>query len=75
MSRDELLKLVKGIVTMTEEETGRKYTEKEIDRTVQIFSRNIVSALGSDLIFYPDDCGLPANPTIEEIVDRALQTD
>lgn len=75
MTKNELLKLVRGILTLTNEDTGEMYSESEIDRMVELFTKSIVSKKGSDLLFYPSLCGLSSDATVEEIVDRALQED
>lgn len=73
MSGEELIKLVKIISNAGfDVDTGKKYNEKEIDRLVEIFEENIPHPGGSDLIFYPDLCGLPNDASPEEIVDAAL---
>lgn len=73
MSREELIKLVKIIMDGgKDEKTGIKYTESEVNKLVRLFEKNIPNKNGSDLIFYPDICGLGENPTAEEIVEAAL---
>lgn len=73
MSKEDLLKLLKIITNAGyDEETGKKYSEKEIDRLVEIFEENIPHPGGSDLIFYPELCGLKIDASPEEIVECAL---
>jgi hypothetical protein len=53
-------------------------TEAEINAAVQLFKANCLHPRGSDLIFWPH--GFPhkphlADPTTEEIVDKAMSTD
>lgn len=73
MSREELLKLVRIISNAgLDEETGKKYNEKEIDRLVEIFEENIPHPGGSDLLFYPELCGLPNDVSPEKMLDVAL---
>ena len=73
MSREELVDLVKEIMTIREKGTGRKLSEKEHHSKVVQFQENIDHPGGSDLIYYPDMVGLPENATAEEIVDLALK--
>lgn len=73
MNREELLNLVKIIMAAGEDEnTGKRYTESEVDKLVVLFEKSIPNKNGSDLIFYPDLCGLPEEATAEEIVEAAL---
>lgn len=73
MSREELINLVKIIMADGEDEnTGKRYTESEIDKLVVLFEKSIPNKNGSDLIFYPNLCGLSEDPTAEEIVEAAL---
>jgi len=73
MSKEELLKLVKIISNAgLDEDTGKKYSEKEIDRLVEVFEENISHPGGADLIFYPELCGLSNDVSPEEIVCVAL---
>lgn len=73
MSREELIQILNIIMSGgSEEKNDRKYSEVEIDRLVRIFEESIPCPYGSDLIFYPDLCGLSDKATSEEIVDFAL---
>jgi len=73
MSREELINLVKIIMAGGEDEnTGKSYTESELDKLVVLFEKRIPNKNGSDLIFYPNLCGLSGDPTAEEIVEAAL---
>lgn len=73
MSREELIRLVEIIMAGgKDEQTGKKYTEAELHKLVKLFVETIPNKNGSDLIFYPDDCGLSEDPTAEEIVEAAL---
>ena len=73
LKKDELIELVKIIMNAGEDErTGKEYTEDEVNRMIEIFEMNIASPHGSDLIFYPDICGLRREATAEEIVDAGL---
>lgn len=74
LSQEDLIRLVRIIMNAGEdEETGKEYTEDEIDRMIEIFEDNIISAHGSDLIFYPESCGLSEDATAEDIVMAALR--
>lgn len=73
LNREELIKLVNIIMNGGEDEsTGKEYSEDEIDRMIEVFEESIKSSYGSDLIFYPDSCGLSAEATAEEIVNAGL---
>ena len=73
LNREELIKLVKIIMNGGEDEfTGKEYSEDEIDRMIEVFEESIKSPYGSDLIFYPDSCGLSPEATAEEIVNAGL---
>lgn len=73
MSREELINLVKIIMAGGEDEnTGKSYTESELDKLIVLFEKSIPNKNGSDLIFYPNLCGLSGDPTAEEIVEAAL---
>lgn len=73
LSREELVDLVETIVTMYDKNTKKKLTEKEHVALVVKFKKSIRHPGGSDLIFYPELVGLPPNPTINEIVELAMQ--
>lgn len=73
LSREELIDLVKIIINVgVDSRTGKEYTDSEVNKMVQIFESNILSPDGSDLIFYPDLCGLKIDASAEEIVDAGL---
>lgn len=73
LSREELIDLVNIIMNSgVDSKTGKEYTDSEVIRMVQIFESNITSPDGSDLIFYPDLCGLNIDASAEEIVDAGL---
>ncbi|OFS24187.1 bacteriocin immunity protein [Clostridium sp. HMSC19A10] len=73
LSREELIDLVNIIMNSgVDSKTGKEYTDSEVIRMVQIFESNITSPDGSDLIFYPDLCGLKIDASAEEIVDAGL---
>lgn len=73
LSRNDLINLVRIIMNAGEDEkTGKEYTEDEVNRMIEIFEFNIKSPQGSDLIFYPNMCGLNREATAEEIVDAGL---
>lgn len=73
LSRAELVDLVETIISVQDKKTGRQLTEEEHDKLVEKFKKEINHPGGSDLIYYPELVGLPAEPTIEEIVDLAMK--
>ena len=73
LSREELSDLVKSIMTVRDIKTGVRLSEKEHHSLVMKFEENINHPGGTDLIYYPELVGLPAEPTAEEIVDLAMK--
>lgn len=73
LSREELVDLVKEIMTVRDKETGRRLTEEEHHALVTKFVRGINHPGGTDLIYYPELVGLPPEPTADEIVDLAIK--
>ncbi len=73
MERDDLVNLVKEIISVTENGTNRVFTEEEHHALVLKFKKNINHPGGSDLIYYPELVGLPPEPTVDEIVDLAIK--
>lgn len=73
MERDDLVNLVKEIISVTENCTNRVFTEEEHHALVLKFKKNINHPGGSDLIYYPELVGLPPEPTVDEIVDLAIK--
>lgn len=73
MSREELVDLVKEIITVRENGTNRVFTEEEHHALVLKFKKNINHPGGSDLIYYPELVGLPPKPTVDAIVDLAIK--
>lgn len=71
MTREELIELARKIVNC-------QGTEEEIDEMVQIFNNNVPHPEGAHLFYYPENYNgknqdiSEYNPTIEEIVDKAL---
>lgn len=71
MRREELIKLGKKIVNC-------EGTEEEIDAMYDLFSSNVPHPNGANLFYYPEkynarrDDISQYNPTIEEVVDKAL---
>lgn len=73
LSKAELIELVKILMNGgVDEKNGKEYTEDEFHRMLDIFMENSLNQNKSDLIFYPEDCGLGEDPTAEEIVEAAL---
>lgn len=73
MEREDLIGLVTIIMNGgIDKNTNTHYSEIEVDRMVDAFEKNIPCEFGSDLIFYPNLCGLPDNMSAEQIVDFAL---
>lgn len=74
MEREELIDLVRVLCEGGyDEKNNKQYSEKEFERLVELFEKNIPNECGADLIFYPKLCGLSSEPTVEEIVDKALE--
>lgn len=73
LSREELVDLVETIISVHDKKTGKKLTEEEHLALVVKFKKGINHPGGSDLIYYPELVGLPANPTVDEIVDLAMK--
>jgi len=65
-SRDDLIALVQKI------QNAGKASEATVDAWVTQFKQSVPHPYASDLIFWPDQEGLPENPTAEQIVDAAL---
>jgi hypothetical protein len=71
MTREELIELGKKIVNC-------EGTEEEIDAMYELFSKNVPHPNGANLFFYPENYNARRddlsryNPTIEEVVDKAL---
>ncbi|AXT54632.1 hypothetical protein D1815_02270 [Aquimarina sp. AD1] len=59
MTREELIELVKSIITVENK------TEKEIDELLEVLKRNVPDPEVSDLIYYDE-------LTPEQIIDKAL---
>jgi len=73
LSREELVDLVETIINVYDKNTKKDLTEKEHVALVVKFRKCINHPGGSDLIYYPENVGLPESPTIEEIVELALK--
>ena len=73
LSKEELTELLESILSVRDKKTGKELTEQEHFDLVVKFKRGINHPGGTDLIFYPEDVGLPKNRTIEEIVELALK--
>ena len=71
MSREELIDLVVAIMTVQDKQ-GKVLSEEEHHALVMQFKANIAHPGGSDLIYYPTLVGLPTEPTVDEIVDLAM---
>ena len=71
MTREELIELGRKIVLC-------EGTEEEIDAMYKLFSKNVPHPNGANLFYYPEnyDAGkydiTQYNPTVEEVVDKAL---
>lgn len=72
LSREELVDLVQTIMSIHDKKTGGLLTEEEHCALVAKFKKGIKHPSGSDLIFYPELVGLPKEPTVDEIVDLAI---
>ena len=73
LSREELIKIVTILTNGGyDEETGTDYSEREIERLVNIFEDNVPHPRAVDLIFNPDEVDFTDDATPEEIVDFAL---
>lgn len=73
MTREELIDLVKKIITMRDPNTDKLLSEEEHHALVIKFKRGINHLGGTDLIYYPELVGLPSEPTVDEIVDLAMK--
>lgn len=73
LSREELVDLVKSIMTVRDINTGARLSEEEHHALVMKFKKNINHPGGTDLIYYPELVGLPPEPTADEIVDLAMK--
>ncbi len=73
LSREELVDLVETIMSVHDKKTGKLLTEEEHGALVMKFKRGINHPGGSDLIYYPELVGLPKEPTVDEIVDLAIE--
>ncbi len=71
LSREELVELVQSIISL-HDRNGHELTEAEHHELVIKFKRGIKHHGGTDLIYYPELVGLPANATVDEIVDLAI---
>jgi hypothetical protein len=66
MTKQKLLQLVEKLFD------PKDLTEDEVDQLVETFTDSIPHPHGNGLIYYPQQWGLPANPSAEMIVDEAL---
>ena len=76
LPREELMDLVKRIMTVRDQETGRVFTEEVHTAMVVKFKNSICDPGGSDLIYYPELIeGYPKERelTLDEIVDMAMK--
>ena len=77
ITKEELVKLIKSIMTLRDSKTGKKLTEQEHLDLVNKFKASIKHSGGSDLIYYPELIeefkGLGREPTAEEIAEAALK--
>lgn len=73
LSKEELVDLVETIMNVYDKKAGKPLTEEEHIELVEKFKKVIKHPGGSDLIYYPELVGLPANPTIDEIVELAMR--
>lgn len=74
MTREEMIALVKMIMTVRDQD-GNRLSEEEHHGLVMKFVKNSKHPGGTDLIYYPQLVGLPPEPTAEEIVDLAIKGD
>ena len=71
MTREDLIELGKKIVNC-------EGTEEEIDAMYDLFSKHVPHPNGANLFFYPENYDARRddiskyNPTVEEVVDKAL---
>lgn len=73
MTREELVDLVKTIISMRDPNNDKLLSEEEHHALVLKFKRGINHPGGTDLIYYPELVGLPSEPTVDEIVDLAIK--
>ena len=72
LSRQELIELVQSIISL-HDRNGHELTEAEHHELVIKFKRGVQHPGGTDLLYYPELVGLPANATVDEIVDLAMK--
>ena len=73
MTREDLIRIVNVFKNDgVDVETGRKLRENEIYDLLDKFDEYVEHPAGSEIIFGPEDYGLPADATAEEIVDLAM---
>ena len=71
MTREELIEIGNKIVNC-------EGTEKEQDDMYELFSKNVPHPKGANLFYYPENYNARKdniadyNPTVEEVVDKAL---
>ncbi|MCH5270039.1 MAG: bacteriocin immunity protein [Lachnospiraceae bacterium] len=73
MTREELVDLVKSIMTVRDKNTNKVLSEKEHVALLAKFKESIKHPRGIDLIYYPELVGLPKESTVDEIVDLAMK--
>ncbi|MCI8373241.1 MAG: hypothetical protein HFI75_12810 [Lachnospiraceae bacterium] len=71
LSREELVDLVEAIMTVRDKK-GKVLSEEENLALVLKFKESITHPGGTDLIYYPTLVGLSPEPTVDEIVDLAM---
>ena len=71
LSREELVDLVEAIMTVRDKK-GKVLSEEEHLALVLKFKASITHPGGTDLICYPTLVGLSPEPTVDEIVDLAM---
>lgn len=73
MTREELIRIVNIFKNDgMDEVTGKKLREREITDLMEEFDENVKHPEGVNIIFGPEDFGLKADASAEEIVDFAL---
>ena len=71
LSREELVDLVEAIMTVRDKK-GKVLSAEEHLALVLKFKESITHPGGTDLIYYPTLVGLSPEPTVDEIVDLAM---
>ncbi len=67
MNQRDLVQMVEKLVS-----PPSHMTDRELEQSIETFVASISHPAGTDLIYYPEQWGLPADPSAEMIVNEAL---